>query len=304
MAVSEHVISCWLSLAGERIDVNTLARFDGIGLIRGEYVQRLTAGELMTPPVTRTLTRYVDAACAAAGDKEVCYRSTDLYTEEANMLAGRSADFFERNPVIGMRGAHRSLAVPDEFRRECHAVAELAAEHANLRMLIPFITDEDEFARMRDAAWHEGVTCAIGAMIEIPSAALRAEEIIAAGADWLLIGMNDLSCLAAGSQRSSTFEWKLHAAIRFLAERAVDAAHGARVRCGIAGTLSTDVLKWASAVGVDYASVHYSQARSLLGLGEEPWEQETAEEEAAQAARTAIDAFNRSLLALGALRPA
>jgi phosphoenolpyruvate-protein kinase (PTS system EI component) len=304
VAMSEHVISRWLSLAGERIGAETLAHFDGIGLIRGEYVQRLVPGQLMTPPVTRTLTRYVGATCTAAGEKEVWYRSTDFYTEEANMLAGRGAEFFEKNPVIGIRGARRSLAVPDEFRRECHAVAELAAEHANLRMLVPFITDEDEFASMRDTARGEGVTCPIGAMIEIPSAALRAEEIIGAGADRLLIGMNDLSCLTAGSQRSSTFEWKVHPAIRSLAERAIDAAHSARVRCGIAGALSADVLDWASGAGVDYASIHYSQARRLLRLGDEPWDQETAENEMARATRAAIDAFNRALLALGEPKPA
>lgn len=290
----------YVSLVGERPTPAVLDHFAGIGLIRGEFVQRRVQRSMLTPEVRATLRAYLTDVATAAGDREVWYRTMDLWTEEGNSLAGAGYVGFERNPMVGVRGGRRAKQAPDEFKAECEVLAEVGATHPNLRVQFPFVGDGDEFAWLAGTARSHGVTGPLGSMVEIPSAALCADDIVRAGAARLLVGLNDLSCLTCGAERSFDFDTKLHPALWRLVDLAVGAARERGVPIGVAGSLSPEVLRRADHHGLDFATVHYSQARTVLDLGDEPWPDEGLELEVKLTTRAAIDRFTRDIWLLAA----
>lgn len=287
MSEVDPAIETWVTLVGEA-PTAVLDRFRGVGLIKGEFLMRRVLRSILHEDVRKSVAGYLDAVCTAMGGREVWYRTADLWSEEANVLAGTWHVAVERNPIVGARGVRRGLAVPDEFLAECRVLSEVAARHSNLGVLFPFVTDEDEFSRALEVARGAGVAARIGSMVEVPSAALRAAEIVDAGAAVLLVGMNDLSCLTVGRERAVGFGDKLHPAVERLLAMVVDAAHARSVRCGVAGSLSTDVLEMAERCGADYATIQYSQARQLLSPTEDTWPDEGLEFEVKHHTKEAI----------------
>jgi phosphoenolpyruvate-protein kinase (PTS system EI component) len=288
-------IDIHVSLVGERLTPDVIGQFAGVGLIRGEFVQRRVQRSMLTPDVRETLRAYLSDIATVAGEREVWYRTMDLWTEEGNSLAGASYVGFERNPLVGVRGGRRAKQAPDEFKAECEVVAEVSAAHPNLRVQFPFVGDGTEFAWLADTARSHGLPGPFGSMVEIPSAALGVAEIVRAGATRLLVGLNDLSCLTCGAERSFDFDTKLHPALWRLIDLAVDAAHEAGVPIGVAGSLSPEVLERAAEHGLDFATVHYSQARTVLDLGDQPWPDEGLELDIKLTTRAAIDRFTRDI---------
>jgi phosphoenolpyruvate-protein kinase (PTS system EI component) len=294
----------WLSLSGEQPSDAVLQLVAGVGLIRGEYVRRRALGRPNAGPVLDYLRSYLDLVCTAAVGHEVWYRITDALSEELNLHAGTGRTRFERNPVLGTRGAGWARAAPDEFGAECSVVAEVARNHANLRLLVPYVRDETDFVFVRELAHRNGVTCPVGSMIETPSAVRRVKQIVAAGASRLLVGMNDLSCLITASQRDKSGTRMLHPAVWRFVSDAIDAAHSAGRACGVAGNLTSDVIERAFTAGADYVTVHYSHARMLLEAGNVPWAEEDLEGQLARSTRAAIEAYNRDLTLLSIERHA
>jgi phosphoenolpyruvate-protein kinase (PTS system EI component) len=132
------------------------------------------------------------------------------------LLAGttatvRTLDFgADKTPAflagITARGLALSLAHPDEFEAQLRGILETGAA-TDLRVLLPLVGDADELRRARElleralesVRW-SGPRPALGAMIETPGAASRADEI-AAEADFLSIGTNDLVQYTLGLDR-------------------------------------------------------------------------------------------------------
>lgn len=288
----------YVSLIGESPPPEVVARFEGVGLVRGEYIQRRFQGSMLTAEVQAALRSYMTATAERFAPGVVCYRTMDLWTDEGNSLAGSTYVDFERNPLLGIRGGRRARRAPDEFRAELDTLAEVAAAAPNLEVLFPFVGDGEEFAELLALLRAAGLTCPVGSMVEIPSAALTAESILAAGAARLLVGMNDLSCLTCGSARSTEFREKSHPAVWELIDRTVAAAHAAGAPAGMAGSLSPAIVERAERHGLDYVTLHYSQARSVLGLGDEPWPDEGMELEIKYTTKAAIDRFSADMWAL------
>ena len=266
-----------LSLVGEAAPAHVLEQFEGVGLVRGEFVPRQLRRSLLEEDVRLRLREYLSWLGAAVAPHEVWYRTTDLWTDEANRLHGSAVREVERNPMLGLRGVRRARSVPDEFKIECETVAKACEAASNLRVQFPFVTDAEEFAAVAAAASAEGVPGPFGSMVEIPSAAVGAADILDAGADRLLVGVNDLSCLTTGSNRATGFDQKLHPAVWHLVDLAAEAAHARGRHIGIAGLLSPELISRAGEHGLDFVSVHYSQARDVLALGDEPWPDEDLE---------------------------
>lgn len=246
-----------LSLSGERPSAELCERFTGVGLVRGEYLLRTHEEYVTVPACQARIADYLGWVAKIFAPAPVWYRTTELTTDEANTLQGVDVILIEADPMKGMRGLRRGLAYPDAFRTELQVVAEVARDHPNLHLMLPYVTDADEFARGAALADGIGWPNRIGSMVEIPSAVLDTERLIAMGATNLMLGCNDLSALLTGASRA-THDMKLHQAMWWAVDHIRRVVDG-RVEWGLAGNLSTAVVAKAEQEHVPYVSLHYSE---------------------------------------------
>ncbi len=265
-----------VSLVGERCS-DELRRFGGVGLVRGEFFQRRMRKSIVLDEVREHIRSYLEELCAFMEPAEVWYRLADLCSDEANPLEGVPVEIRETNPLIGVRGARRLLRVTSELRAECEMLASVAVRNANLGVIVPYVTDDEQFGQVVKALRGCSFHGPIASMIETPASVLLAGRIVDAGADRLLIGVNDLSCLATGTSRAVDDDARLHPAVRRLVDTAVSAAAEGSVECGLAGAVSPAVLDMAAEAGVDYVSVPYWRARALLDPSGSRWTDEDLE---------------------------
>ena len=118
----------------------------------------------------------------------------------------------EANPMLGTRGCRLGLQFPEIYEmqvraivRAARAVRERTGEAPLVEIMHPLVGFTEELARLRDltervAAEEPTVEYLCGTMIELPRAALRADEI-AAEADFFSFGTNDLTQTALGFSR-------------------------------------------------------------------------------------------------------
>jgi pyruvate,orthophosphate dikinase len=122
----------------------------------------------------------------------------------------------EQNPMLGLRGVRLGVVIPGLFEMQSRALLEAAAAHirgggtAQVEIMVPLVAAAQEFEivkgnllRVADEVRAEtGVSlrCSIGTMIELPRAALTADEI-AATAEFFSFGTNDLTQTTWGFSR-------------------------------------------------------------------------------------------------------
>ncbi|MEK7226608.1 MAG: putative PEP-binding protein, partial [Bacteroidota bacterium] len=125
----------------------------------------------------------------------------------------------EINPMLGTRGARLGILMPAITQMQARAIAEAAVEvikkgkKANVEIMIPLIGTKAELvhqkkiveATIKEVIKEKGVTFTykIGTMIEVPRAALTADEI-AEEAEFFSFGTNDLTQMTFGLSRDDT----------------------------------------------------------------------------------------------------
>ncbi len=130
-------------------------------------------------------------------------------------LRARIAQLHETNPMLGHRGCRLGISYPEIYEMQARAIFEAAAEAdgarpVELEIMIPLVATKREFDILKAAIErvHEAVeqetgaeiAYAIGSMIELPRAALRAAEI-AESASFFSFGTNDLTQTTFGISR-------------------------------------------------------------------------------------------------------
>ena len=219
----------------------------GVGLFRTEFLY-LRHGE--PPGEDEQFRAYRDAVIAMAG-RPVTLRTLDLGADKA---AGSALDIApEPNPALGLRGVRLSLARRSLFQTQLRAMLRASA-YGPVRILLPMVTTVAEIlaARQLLAATREALelagtataeTIELGAMIEVPAAALISAEI-AREVDFLAIGSNDLVQYTLATDRNnaavSAHYDPLHPAVLRLLALVVENAARARKPVSLCGELAGD----------------------------------------------------------------
>ncbi|MEZ5920790.1 MAG: phosphoenolpyruvate--protein phosphotransferase [Parvularculaceae bacterium] len=244
--------------AGIALDMANLeqAGAAGVGLFRTE-LQFLIGAQLPRASAQEALyTEIVEKA----GGRPVVFRTADLGGDKAAAYMKRRA---EANPAMGWRGMRMAMDRPGLFRPQLRALLAATAGR-ELFVLFPMVTLPGEIDNARALLDKEFSLAAkrgrplptsihLGAMIETPAAAWRADEI-AAKVDFLSIGGNDLAQFYFAADRDSELTQKRYDPIDagFLAfiARIVEAARSAGKPLTFCGEQAADPLMAAALVGV------------------------------------------------------
>ncbi|RQH04621.1 phosphoenolpyruvate--protein phosphotransferase [Paraburkholderia dinghuensis] len=224
---------------------------DAVGLLRTElmFIHRKTA-----PTVEEHRESYQAIVKALAG-RTAIIRTLDVG-------ADKEVDYLtlppEPNPALGLRGIRLAQVRPDLLDDQLRGLVAVRPEGA-VRIMLPMVTDSGEVVRVReriDTISRElgrSAPVEVGVMIEVPSAALLADQI-AEHADFLSLGTNDLTQYTLAMDRGrpdlATQADGLHPAVLRLIAATVQGAekHGKWV--GVCGALAGDLVAVPLLVGL------------------------------------------------------
>jgi phosphotransferase system enzyme I (PtsI) len=158
-----------------------------------------------------------------------------------------------RNPSLADRGIRLLLKHPDILRRQLRAILRVSAEHP-VSILLPVVTGLEEVRETRRviaslkaelAAEGKGFNpdIRVGAMIEVPSAALLAPAL-AREVDFFSLGTNDLVQYVLAADREdetvASYYQPAHPAVLRLIGLVADAAAAAHRELSICGEMAGD----------------------------------------------------------------
>ena len=178
----------------EDIDTAMQSGARGVGLLRSSYM--MLPGRILDEQEQYF---FYCSCLAAAQGCPVTVRTFDFGADRT------MADAYQglQSSKLGLRGIRNSLRQPRQFETQICALMRAAAR-GPLRVMFPMVTDvEDWDAAMRivehcrQSLRERGVpfneNTQFGVMLSIPSACLTADEFVAHGCDFLVIGTNDLT---------------------------------------------------------------------------------------------------------------
>jgi phosphotransferase system enzyme I (PtsI) len=230
---------------------------EGIGLFRTEYlfIERDT---LPSEDEQEQAYRHV---LESMGDRPVVFRTLDVGGDK---LSNTLPTPVESNPFLGLRALRLCLAFPELFRSQLRPLMR-AASGRQLNILLPMVSGLEEIqlakaiiGEVHDQLATRGIPLPhqirIGAMIEIPSAAIEARTL-AGAVDFFSIGTNDLTQYTLAVDRVNKMVGHLyhecHPAVLRLIRNVVEAAHERGIPVAVCGEMAGNV----------------QQAMILVGLG-------------------------------------
>lgn len=229
-------------------DIKQLHKFgaDGVGLFRSEFTY-LNRDNL--PTEDELLAIYSECVKKLKG-KQLTIRTVDLGVDKNPRWFGQSHSL---NPALGLTGIRLCLAEPVMFRTQIRAILRASAL-GPVRMMWPMISSVTEIrqclshleAAKQHLLEHEqafDATMQVGAMIEIPSAALTISTLLKY-IDFVSVGTNDLIqyTLAAdrGDESVSHLYQPSHPSVLKLLQHVIRAANRLNKQVSVCGEMAGD----------------------------------------------------------------
>ena len=173
--------------------------------------------------------------------------------------------------LMGLRSIRLCLKYPDIFMNQLRAILR-ASEYGNVKIMFPMISGLDE---LREAKWHLEKARAqlveeripfdpqieIGAMIELPAAAISA-DLLAKEVDFFSIGTNDLIqyTIAIDRRNEETLPLyePLHPAVLRLIQNVLHVAVDAGIDITVCGEMAGDPVLSVLLIGMGYEQLSMS----------------------------------------------
>ena len=221
----------------------------GIGLYRTEFLY--LAGGDHEPSEEEQYRAYADAL-RRLGGKPLVIRTLDLGADKYTQAKAANP---ERNPFLGDRSIRLCLHDIPMFKRQLRAIMR-ASVLGDMRIMFPMITTIMELRQatmvLRDVMEEledEGIECRreipIGAMIEVPSAAIMADQI-AKEVSFFSIGTNDLIQYTLAVDRTNERVAGLfsaaHPAVLKLIRDTIQSADRNNISCSVCGEMAGESL--------------------------------------------------------------
>jgi pyruvate,orthophosphate dikinase len=190
-----------------------MQRADFEGLLKSMESLPVTI-RLLDPPLHEFLPQREDLLVEIARLEETKPRSPKL--KELRTLLARVQELHEMNPMLGLRGCRLGIAFPEITEMQARAIFEAAVAvkskggDPHIEIMVPLIGSIEEMRNQAtivrriagDVFKEKGETVdyMVGTMIELPRAALTADQI-AEEAEFFSFGTNDLTQTTFGISR-------------------------------------------------------------------------------------------------------
>ena len=221
---------------------------EGIGLFRTEF---LYLGRMNFPDEQELFSQYREVAELMAPDP-VIIRTLDINGDKA-ITAVPTPE--EANPALGLRAIRFCLKNPGIFKTQLRSIMRAAA-YGNVQLLLPMISGVEEIHQTYELINEAAVSLEkdglafnrdipVGIMIEIPAAALMAEEM-ADLVDFFSIGTNDLVQYTLAIDRVNRHVAylynTLHPAVLRLIKHVVDTGKKKKVKTFMCGEMASEII--------------------------------------------------------------